>query len=150
MRPLKNFEEFLKTGIVKKRTPDIIRAKSLVREAEKRKRFLNEIYDKIGLSDKNANYFIETSYDILIELIRAKLLTEGFSTSGQGAHEAEVSYLRKLMFSEHDIRFINDLRYSRNGILYYGKDFNSEYGKKVLDFLNKIYPKLKELNPKSI
>jgi len=41
-------------------------------------------------------------------------------------------------------RFMNDLRFFRNGILYYGKDFDAEYGKKVLDFLNNIYPKLKE------
>ena len=39
--------------------------------------------------------------------------------------------------------FTNDLRYFRNGILYYGKSFDKEYGEKVLDFLNKTYPKLK-------
>ncbi len=145
MIPLKDFEEFLKSGIVRKRNPDKARAKSLVEEAEKRKKFLDEILRKIGLSDKNANYFIETSYDILIELIRAKLLRDGLYASGEGAHEAEVSYMKKIGFAEKEIRFMNDLRYFRNGILYYGKSFDQDYGKKVLDFLNKIYPQLKNV-----
>ena len=145
MRPLKDFDEFLKEGIVRKRTPDMPRARSLIEEAEKRNKFLNEILSKIGLLDENANYVIENSYDILIELIRAKLLIDGFSSSGKGAHEAEVSYMRKLNFPEGDVGFMNDLRYFRNGILYYGKNFDKEYGKKVLDFLKKAYPKLKEI-----
>ena len=149
MRPLKNFEEFLRHGVVKRRTPDLIRAKSLINEAEKRKKFLGKLSIKIGLADENANYFIETSYDTLIELIRAKMLAEGFKTSGEGAHEAEVSYMRKFGFSENEVRFMNDLRYFRNGILYYGKDFDSEYGNKVLEFLNKIYPVLLKLNKSS-
>ena len=103
------------------------------------------VLNKIGLLDENANYFIENSYDILIELIRAKLLIDGFSSSGKGAHEAEVSYMRKLDFNESDVGFMNDLRYFRNGILYYGRNFDKEYGKKVLDFLKKIRPKLKEI-----
>jgi len=145
MRPLKDFDEFLKESVVRKRTPDMPRARSLIEEAEKRNKFLNEILNKIGLLDENANYFIENSYDILIELIRAKLLIDGFSSSGKGAHEAEVSYMRKLNFPESDVGFMNDLRYFRNGILYYGKNFDKEYGKKVLSFLKKTYPKLKEI-----
>jgi len=39
MKPLKDFEEFLKAGVVRKRKPDKARAISLFEEAEKRKRF---------------------------------------------------------------------------------------------------------------
>lgn len=145
MRPLRSFEEYLKEGIVKKRTPDIARSKSLIEEAEKRNKFLKEINNKIGLSDENANYFIENSYDILIELIRAKLLIDGFSSSGKGAHEAEVSYMKNMGFEEKETRFMNDLRFFRNGIKYYGRDFDKNYGKKVLDFLNKVHSQLKDI-----
>ena len=140
---LKSFEEYLQKGTIKLITPDLARASSLIEEADKRRKFLKEMSDKIGLSDENANYFIETSYDALIELIRAKMLTDGFKSSGEGAHEAEVVYLKKLDFSEADIRFMNELRSFRNGILYYGRSFDEDYGKKVLDFLEKVYPKLK-------
>lgn len=142
MRPLKLFEEFIESGIVRKRIPDVARARSLIEEAEKRRKFLNEMLDKIGITDDNANYFIENSYDMLLELLRAKLLTDGFYASGEGSHEAEVAYMRDLKFDEKDVRFMNDLRYFRNGILYYGKDFNADYGKKVIEFLNAAYPKL--------
>ena len=145
MRVLKTFEEFLDKGIVRRRKPDIARAKSLDQEAKRRKYFLGEMLNKIGLTDKNANYFIENSYDVLMELIRAKLFSDGFSSSGEGAHEAEVSYLLKISFSERQARFMNNLRFFRNGILYYGKNFDAEYAKKVLGFLDEMYPKLKEL-----
>lgn len=143
MKPLKNFEGFLSDGTVRKTSPDTLRAKSLVEEAERRNKFLGELLEKIRMDDENANYFIESSYDILISLIRAKLLSEGFSSSGKGAHEAEVSFMRKLGLPEKDVRFMNDLRFYRNGILYYGKQFDADYGRKVLDFMSKVFIKLK-------
>ncbi len=142
MRPLKDFDEFLKSNIIRKRAPDIPRARSLIREAQKRREFLTEIFDKISISDKNANYFIENSYDILIELIRAKFISDGFYASGEGAHEAEVAYMSCMGFPENDVRFMNDLRYFRNGIKYYGKNFDKNYAEKIIEFLNKIYPQL--------
>ncbi len=145
MRPLERFEEFLRYGIVERKTPNAARARSLIGEAEKRKKFLDELNIKLKLSDENANYFIEPAYDILIELARAKLLIDGFSSSGKGAHEAEVAYMRNMGFHENEVRFMNDLRYFRNSVKYYGKDLDREYGKKVMDFLNIIYPKLKAI-----
>lgn len=144
MKPLRKFEDFVKEGIIVKRTVDINRAKSLLEEVKRRKGFLKDMCEKIGILDKNANYFIENAYDILIEMVRAKLLLKGFKSSGEGAHEAEVSYLRNLGFIEENVRFMNELRYFRNGIKYYGKSFDKEAAQKVLDFLNKVYPVLQE------
>lgn len=146
MKSLKTFEEFLREGVIRKITPDINRAKALVEESKKRKDFLNQILSKIGLSDDNANYIIENAYDLLLGLLRAKLLRDGFSSQGLGAHEAEVSYMRLLGFSEEQVRLMNDLRYYRNGILYYGKSFDSEYANKIKDLLEKTYPKLIKIN----
>ncbi len=143
MRPLKQFNEFLKEGIVKKQSPDKERAKSLTKESEDAYNFLKEILNKFEISNDNANYIIKNIYDIIMELIRAKMLIHGFKSSGFYSHEAEVSYLKELNFPESEIQFTNQLRYFRNGILYYGKAFDKEYAKKVIDFLNKIYPKLK-------
>ena len=36
---------------------------------------------------------------------------------------------------------MTQLRYFRNGILYYGKTFDSEYAEKVIDFTKKIMKK---------
>ena len=143
MKPLKQFKEFLKEGTIKKKTPDFVRANSLINEAQKRKKFLKEMNDKMGVSDENANYFIENIYDTVMELIRAKLLAEGYKSFGEGSHEAEVSFLRELNFPEPDVRFMNDLRYFRNGIKYYGKGFDKHVAGKALLFLSKTYPKLR-------
>ncbi|MBU0979240.1 MAG: hypothetical protein KJ709_00405 [Nanoarchaeota archaeon] len=142
MRPLKSFEEFIEQGTIRKSSPNKSRARSLINESQKRKRFIDQAISKMGLSDDSANVYIEGSYDALIELIRARMLIKGFVSSGEGAHEAEVSYMRKMEFGERQVRFMNDLRYYRNGILYYGKEFNAEFAKKVLEFLKVIYPKL--------
>ena len=145
MNPLKNFEEFVKEGIVKIQQPDFNRAKFLAKESEEQLSFIKEIVLKMGVDNKNSNSIIKLSYDIIMEMIRAEMLIRGYNASGSYAHEAEVSYLGKLNFSELDVQFLNNLRYSRNGITYYGKMFEEDYAKKVLDFLERIYSKLKNL-----
>lgn len=142
---LKSFEEFLKTGIIKKITPNKERAKSLIAEAERKMKSMREQLEKIGIKDTNANDYVEYSYNIIMYLIRAKLYFEGYSSAGQNAHEAEVSYLRILKFKENQIQFFDQIRYFRNGMLYYGTMLDEEYAKKVLNFLNEIYPKLIKL-----
>ena len=139
---MKTFEQYLKQGIVIKITPDRNRAASLVEEAKKRKAFLEQVINKIQINDDNANYIVENAYDVLIQLIRAKLLMGGYKASGEGAHAAEVSFMKKLSFEESDIRFMDNLRNFRNMIKYYGKRFDMDYAKRVLDFMDRIFSKL--------
>ncbi len=143
MRPLRIFEEFAKEGIARKVSPDMARARHLIHESEKRERFIRSAFEKLGISDDNANCFIENCFDALIELIRARSIADGFNCSGEGAHEAEVAYMRKLGFSEKDTRIMNELRYFRNGVTYYGKEFDKEQAEKMFDFMKKMYPLLK-------
>jgi len=98
----------------------------------------------MGINDLNSNSIIKDCYDIVMEMIRAKLLLEGYSSSGSYAHEAEISYLEKLGFPENQISFLNELRYFRNSITYYGKILDTEYAQKVFDFLTKIVGELKK------
>jgi hypothetical protein len=128
MRVLKRFEEFAKDGIVKKQTPDIERAKSLIQESKEKLEFYEKLKSSLGFEELSPNYIIETCYDILIELLRAQILSQGFKTE---SHEVEVSYMRNLRFPESEILFMNQLRYFRNGIKYYGKIFDIDYSRKV-------------------
>lgn len=141
MNTLKEFEEYIKTGIVKKKSPDINRANSLIKESTKNQNVLNKIISKMGIDNENSNLIIKNTYDIIMEKIRSKMMKEGYFSHGKGAHEAEVAYLRKLKFPENDVQFLNQLRYFRNGITYYGKSFDKEYAQKVTLFLKKIYNK---------
>ena len=145
MKLPKNFEEYLTKGVIKKCSINKSRAEFLIEESEKSLRGLKKRIDIMEIDDDNANSIIKDCYDILMELIRAKLLLDGYNSSGQFAHEAEVSYLKKLGFSDYEVGFINDLRYFRNSINYYGKILSVEYAKQVSNFTNKIYPKLKRM-----
>lgn len=140
---MKQFEAFIKEGVVKKQAPDLSRVTSLKNDARKSYTFLQKIIKTFRISDENANIIIKTSYDIIMDLIRARMLEQGFNASGRGAHEAEVAYLRKLGIKESIIQFADQLRYFRNRIMYYGKEFDSEYAEKVFLFLKNIYEKLK-------
>src|SRR3989344_1041809 len=144
MRSIRQFEEFIKEGTVKKQMPDNSRANFLIKESEKSNSFLKRLIADYEVTDDNANSIIRICYDIFMELIRASMLKNGFNSQGKGAHEAEVSYMRNLQFSENYIRFADQMRYFRNGIVYYGKIMDAEYAKRVVNFLNKTYPKLKE------
>ena len=137
MKHLLDFEEFIKKGIVKK-TSEISRADFLVKESKRKFNSLVQIIEKIGITDLNAHEIIEYCYDIIIYLLRAKLLKQGYSSSGEGSHEAEVAFMRTLGFGEKDVSFMNQLRYFRNGIKYYGKTFDKEYAEQVFSFLEKI------------
>jgi len=144
---MKAFEEYVQEGIVKKQAPNKARALSLMEEAEEKKKFLELAIDNIPEEKISANFVIDSAYDSIIELIRAKMFLNGYMA--KSSHEAEVSYLKILLFSEAEVRFMDELRYNRNGIKYYGTIFSKEYAKKVLEFLNKIYPQLKRECEKS-
>ena len=145
MRAIRAFEEFLREGVVKRQRPDKSRAEFLVRESENNYAFLSKLVEKMGINEENANSIVKICHDIIMELIRAKMLLYGFNASGLGAHEAEVSYLRKLGFKESDVQFADQVRYFRNGMLYYGTILSKESTEKIFDFVKEIHPKLKDL-----
>ena len=142
MRAIRNFNEFIKDGIVKKQKPDVSRAEYLAEEAGKSYKLLLIKIEKLGVDDQTANDFVKSCYDILMEVIRAKMLLKGYNASGYGAHEAEVSYARILGFNEKDIQFLDQIRYFRNGMLYYGTILKKEDAERIIEFTKKIYLKL--------
>ena len=139
---LLSFEEYLKKGIAKKQRKDISRSNFLFQEANKSYLGLKQRIEKIGINELNANSIVKDCYDIIMELVRSKMLLEGYSCSGNLAHAAEVSYTEKLGFSKTEIEFLNEARYLRNAIVYYGKMLSKEYTEKIFNFLEKIHPKL--------
>src|SRR3989338_10531775 len=145
MKGIRKFDEFITNRIVKKQSIDRSRAEFLIKESENSNHNLLEKIKKIPLNDTNANDFVKSCYDILMELIRARMLLEGYNASGIGAHEAEVSYMRILCFDEKDVQFADQMRFFRNGMIYYGTILDEEYAKKVIDFTKKAYPKLRLL-----
>ena len=142
MRGILSFEEYIKKRIVVMQKPDVSRAKFLIEEANKSFLGLRQRIEQIGINELNASSIVKDAHDIILELIRAKMLMEGFNASGTDAHKAEVAYMDKLDFSKVEVEFMDEVRFLRNGVLYYGTKLNKEYAEKVLNFLNKNYPKL--------
>ena len=141
---LKDFKEFLSLGIVKKQTINRERALSIIKEVGNKKQFLEISIKTISEENMNHNFIVEQCYDIIMELIRAKMFLDGYNAGN--SHEAEVSYLKILGFSESEVRFMDEIRYYRNGTKYYGTILDKNYADKVLEFMNKLYPKLKSIN----
>lgn len=140
-----DFEYYLQRGIAKRITPDKEKAAFLVTEAETTLRALHKRVNALGIDADSANSIIKECYDIIIELARAKMLKEGYNSSGHYAHESEVSFLSKMGFSNNEVSFISELRYFRNSVTYYGKLLTKEYAEKVFEFLNTIMPKLSDM-----
>jgi len=149
MTKLKDFAEFVNLGIIKKQSSNKPRAKFLVNESKKNYSFLLESLSKIKMTNDNANSFIKLCYDILMESVRAKMLLDGYQASGFGAHEAEVSYLKILGFNEKDVQFADQMRFFRNGMLYYGTILDKVYAEKVISFTKEKYSELIKLIIKS-
>lgn len=145
MSSLKHFEDFVSRGIVKKQSPDKSRSAFLVKNAEKEYKTLLEMVQKLGVNDLSVDTYVKNGHDILMSYVRAKMLIDGYYASGWGGHEAEVSYMRKLGFSESELQFADQLRFFRNGIMYYGTQLDVEYALKVLDFIKEMIPRLKKV-----
>lgn len=143
MRPLKDFEFYIKKGTIRKVSVDEYKAKSLVEDSTNKRDFLSKIMKKMSVDEINANFVVEQMYDIVMQIIRSKLILEGYKASGEGAHMVEVSYLRKLGFNEEEVIFVNNLRFFRNEIKYEGRKFELDYAIRVLNLVDKIILKLK-------
>lgn len=101
---MRTFKEFIEQGIVKKKKKDEARAKSLVEGAERRKNVMEKY---LTLNEETAVQIIEESYDVIRELLEAKLSIEGYKTY---SHEAVVSYLTNIGFSKDEVTFFDRLR----------------------------------------
>ncbi len=145
MTNLKEFEYYLSNEIIRKVSQDKPRAEFLLKESETSLIGLKERVKIMKINEFNANSIVKDCYDIIMEIIRAKMLLEGYSASGSHSHEGEVSYLKNKNITDNEIIFINELRYFRNSVNYYGKILDKEYAKKVFDFTEKVVPKLKNI-----
>ena len=145
MKIVKSFEEYIKEGIVRKVSENKNRAESIINEADRKMRTLMLNLEKVGIINDNASDYVEHCYDILMLTLRAKMHSEGFISSGRGSDEAEIAYLRILGATDKEIFTIDELRYLRNGILYYGTSIDVEYSKGIINFTKQTFPKLRKL-----
>ena len=139
------FEYYLERGVVRRSGLNKSRAEFLIDGAGISMEGLRRRIKMMGVNKFNTNSIIKDCYDVVMELVRARLFLDGYSSSGNYAHEAEVSYLLKMGFSRLEVSFLNELRYFRNSITYYGKVLDVEYAERVFGFLKRVYDRLKKM-----
>ncbi len=137
---LLDFEYYISNNYVKKRRRDKKLASSLIDSAEDRMHFAKEIVHK------KPRYALEMAYEAVIELIDALLAIEGFKS---WSHEANISFLSKIGFTETEIRRLDLSRKKRHSSKYYGVSFSLEESKEEIRYLDKVFNKiLKEIKVK--
>jgi len=130
------FEDFVKRGIVRKSSSKNIDVKRVVDSYKSRYNFLKSL----PLREDYARYVIENCYDVIRELAEAILEKRGYKSY---SHEATILYLKKLdKISDNEFIFIDNLRKIRNKIKYEREDQSVEGAKKVIEFVDKLIPKL--------
>ncbi len=131
------FQDFIKSGHVRKTSPDPSLLKSLLATAETDLLFL----DPLEINANSARKIISNYYDTLRSIIEALAAKEGFKVY---SHEAFTYFLQEKneqLLAEKFDRY----RKIRNKINYYGKEISLEEAK---EYKEEIKRTINELNKK--
>jgi len=137
-----SFDIFLNEGDVKKITPDLELAKSLIKDMKER-------ISKSNLLDVNIfpKIIFENVYDSLRDFCDAMLAINGFKSY---SHQASIYYLLKKGFDISVVKEMDQFRYKRNGSKYYGVPIIVDEAKDIKTFYKRIKNKIDEILRKEI
>jgi len=128
-----SWNDCIETNSVKKVSPDIERANSLIETSEERINIIKEV------NKKNCNFVFEDYYTSLLELLQALVIKKGYNILN---HLCLGYYLRDVLKKDDLFRMFDDLRYKRNALTYYGNRMDFETAKasieKCKELINKI------------
>lgn len=124
-----NWKNCIEENFVRKVSPDIERAKSLIETAKERIEIIKEI------NEKNCNFVFEDYYTSLLELLQAKVIKQGYKILN---HLCLGYYLRDILKREDLYLIFDDLRYKRNSLTYYGDRMDFETAKEAIEKAKRI------------
>ena len=134
---MKPFEYYLSSNDVRKVSPNLILAKSLINDMKTR---LKENWNED--EQKKPKTIFESVYDALRDFCDSLLSKNGFKSY---SHEASISYLSKYNFSAAEISELDNYRFIRNGSKYYGRIILPEDVKNIKSFYMRIKEKIDKL-----
>ncbi|MBI4016933.1 MAG: hypothetical protein HY363_04545 [Candidatus Aenigmarchaeota archaeon] len=133
---MKEFQEFVANGDVRKGLRDIALARSLKEFSEKRIKYAQ----LMPLTEQSAFLTYETVYDALRELIDSLLALEGYKSY---SHVASIAYLQKFPdISPAEIAKLDNAREKRNLAKYYAKPITLAEAKDIRALHSTLKPKL--------
>ena len=121
---------------LEKTKKDISFISQLMNSVEKRQSFIKTIQ----INPSSCNYIIENCYEVIRELIEARMLIDGYKSN---SHSSTLNFMNEMNLSDADIKFTNDLFKIVYDIKHNAKDAHVEYCLLVLNFLDYFSEKLK-------
>lgn len=124
-----------------KTIPDKEKAASILRMVDTTLQMVSTID-----AEKFPSNVIKEYYEIIRELITVIVLLDGYKTQGEMAHKELLEYLfsHHKDFSEQEVRFMEELRITRNKIAYDGFFVPFSYFQRNKNLLFKIITALKK------
>src|SRR3989344_7967538 len=131
-----SWNDCIETNSVKKVSPDIERANSLIETSEERINIIKEV------NKKNCNFVFEDYYISLLELLQALVVKKGYNILN---HLCLGYYLRDVLERDDLYRAFDDARYKRNSLTYYGNRMDFETAQQSIEKCKKIIKEIKEI-----
>ena len=136
---IERFQYYIENSLVKKGSPDIEEATSLIKKSINRVIYiLNQKID-----DKSAEFVFEDVYEAMREASQSLMELKGYKPY---SHEALISFLSEFCdLPVSDISTLDRYRILRNKCVYRGAKTSSIVCKESIEFLQKFLPKIKAL-----
>ena len=139
---MRDFDSFVQEGDVKKQAPDTNLSDSLIKDCIRRLEFAKSS----PLTEENAKYVYENTYESLREAADAVLFLQGYKSF---SHEATVAFIQRFdEFTVREISGFDRMRIKRNGMKYYGKSCSADDAKEAMEFAESLIKKLAALQRK--
>lgn len=138
---INSFENYLKAGKAKKKTPDNEEAKSLLKKAENRLEYTKAK----EINSKNSQFVLEDSYETAREAAQALMSVKGYKPY---SHEATISFVRDFYSSDFNNEILHKFdrfRQIRNNSVYTAAPVSVEDAKDSITFATDIIAKVKSL-----
>ena len=132
-----NFQDFIKSGEVRRAEIDKVLAKSILNTSKSDLLFFNNL----KINENSARKIVSNCYDILRSVLEAISALDGYKIY---SHEAFTYFLQELGENDISLKF-DRLRKIRNNITYYGKSISTEEAK---DIISEIKTLINSLKPK--
>ena len=137
---IREFNYYIENNFVKKCTPNLGEAESLINKAIKRLEYIK--IQKI--TNATASFIFEDIYEAFREASQAIMALKGYKPF---SHEALIYFLKEFYtFSELELTSFNRYRILRNKTIYSAEVISEETCKASLKFLESFLPKLKHRN----
>ena len=135
---IKPFDYYLSEKLVRKSSPNMSMAKSLVQKAEIRFKMLRSE----SITEENSSIVFEEIYEALREASQSLMEIKGFKPY---SHEALVSFLKEYnLVSEEKANMLDNYRILRNNSVYKAEKISLQKCTEAMDFAKKSLPEIRK------